>query len=164
MPWRKTKDLLPQVLVDYYGLLRHYARYPGLRSTLAANLVWRDAFKGERVYVIANGPSLASFDRSEFRGRRAIVMNSFHRAEWKAEVDIVAHCIGEPRLSPAWSDPCETINGTNSASYWMLGGYLIRHGYGIMGAIWARAIAMLLLCAFSLGFAFWLTAVPGRAK
>ena len=47
---------------------------------------------------------------------------------------------------------------------WMLGGYLIRHGYGIMGAIWARAIAMLLLCAFSLGFAFWLTAVPGRAK
>jgi len=46
---------------------------------------------------------------------------------------------------------------------WILGAYLVRHGYGIMGAIWARAIAMLLLCAFSLGFAYWLTALPGRA-
>jgi hypothetical protein len=62
---------------------------------------------------------MASFDRSQLRGQRAIVMNSFDRAEWKAEVDIVAHCLGEPRLSPAWTSPCETINGTASASYWL---------------------------------------------
>jgi hypothetical protein len=86
---------------------------------LATNIFWRDAFSGERVYVVGNGPTLLSFDRRAFRGQRLIVMNSFHHAEWKREVDIVAHCIGEPRLSPSWSDPTETINGTDSASYWL---------------------------------------------
>jgi hypothetical protein len=119
LPWRKTQDLLPKLLIDGYHLFRGYARYPALHRILGSNLAWRNAFDGERVYVIANGPSLVSFDRSEFRGRRVIVMNSFDRADWKGEVDIVAHCIGEPRGSSAWSDPSATINGTASASYWM---------------------------------------------
>jgi hypothetical protein len=119
LPWRTTDLLLPKRLIEWYQLFRHCACYPALRRTLANNLAWRDAFKGERVYVIANGPSLAAFDRRELHGRRVVVMNSFERAEWKSEVVIVAHCLGEPRLSPAWSDPCPTINGTNSASYWM---------------------------------------------
>ncbi len=40
---------------------------------------------------------------------------------------------------------------------WLLGGYLVQHGYGIMGAVWARAIATALLCGFTIGFAYWLT-------
>lgn len=114
----ETKDFLPPILLDVLRAFRCLVRYPLLRDTLLANRVWQNAFQGERVYVIANGPSLASFDRSELRGRRVIVMNNFERADWKHEVDIVAHCVGEPRSSSAWIDPAENINGTNSASYW----------------------------------------------
>ena len=88
---------------------------------LSANRVWHNAFKGERVYMIANGPSLRSFDRSEFRGRRLIVMNWFDRAAWKHEVDIVVHGIGEPRSPIYGADPAENINGADTASeVWLL--------------------------------------------
>jgi hypothetical protein len=118
-PWHKTRDLVPPLLIDWYRVARSYGQYPALRTTLATNVAWRNAFRGERVFVLANGPSLADFDRRELRGRRVIVMNSFERADWKGEVDIVAHCIGEPRGSNAWSDCSDSINGTASASYWL---------------------------------------------
>jgi O-antigen/teichoic acid export membrane protein len=44
------------------------------------------------------------------------------------------------------------------ALVWLLGGYLVQQGYGIKGAIWARAIATSLLCLFTIGFTYWLTA------
>ncbi len=40
---------------------------------------------------------------------------------------------------------------------WLLGGYWVQHGYGITGAVWARAIATTVLCIFTIGFAYWLT-------
>lgn len=43
------------------------------------------------------------------------------------------------------------------ALVWLLGSYWVRHGYGIVGAVWARTIASTLLCAFTVGYAFWLT-------
>ena len=44
---------------------------------------------------------------------------------------------------------------------WLLGGYLVHHGYGIVGAVWARTVATGLLCIFTIAFAFRLTAERG---
>lgn len=44
------------------------------------------------------------------------------------------------------------------AIVWGLGGYLVTHGFGIIGAVWARALATTLLCVFTLVFAYRLTA------
>jgi O-antigen/teichoic acid export membrane protein len=43
------------------------------------------------------------------------------------------------------------------ALVWLLGGYWVRHGYGIVGAVWARAVASTVLCGFTIGFTYWLT-------
>jgi O-antigen/teichoic acid export membrane protein len=40
---------------------------------------------------------------------------------------------------------------------WLLGAYLIQHGYGIVGAVWARTVATGGLCLFTIGYAYWLT-------
>lgn len=48
-------------------------------------------------------------------------MNNFEKADWKDDVEIVAHCIGEPLQSPSWNkeDIELSLLGTNSASYWL---------------------------------------------
>jgi hypothetical protein len=54
-------------------------------------------------------------------------MNSFDRADWKDDVEIVAHCLGEPRKSSSWGGHISgSINGTKSASYWL---HLSSKGY-----------------------------------
>jgi hypothetical protein len=113
--------IFPPALLDIARACRGHIGHPCVSGILSANLVQRDKHRGESVYILGNGPSLNSVDRRVFRGRKVIVMNSFHRSEWKNEVEIVAHCLGEPRDSPSWSaDYCtESINGTDSASYWI---------------------------------------------
>ncbi|MGC4073532.1 MAG: hypothetical protein QM760_13660 [Nibricoccus sp.] len=118
VPWRRSKDVIPKILIDGFHLLDGFRRVPEFKKNLNANGIWQDRFDGE-VFVLANGPSLSRVDRKTFVGKPVIVMNSFDRADWKAEVRIVAHCIGEPRTSAAWTDPAATINGTKSESYWL---------------------------------------------
>ena len=52
---------------------------------------------------------------------KVIVMNSFHRAEWKHDMNIVAHCFAEHFSSKSWSASgiLDCIDGTNSHSYWL---------------------------------------------
>jgi len=40
---------------------------------------------------------------------------------------------------------------------WVLGWWLIRSGFGIEGAAWARFIGTFGLCLFTIGYAFYLT-------
>jgi O-antigen/teichoic acid export membrane protein len=47
--------------------------------------------------------------------------------------------------------------GVSLALIWLLGGYWVGQGYGIIGAVWARAIASIILCGFTIVFAYWLT-------
>ena len=50
------------------------------------------------------------------------------------------------------------------ALIWLLGGYWVRQGHGIIGAVWARAIASTFLCGFTIGFAYWLTRSTGDSN
>ena len=47
--------------------------------------------------------------------------------------------------------------GVSLVLVWLLGGYCVTHGYGIVGAVWARALSTILLCVFTIIFAFRLT-------
>jgi O-antigen/teichoic acid export membrane protein len=47
--------------------------------------------------------------------------------------------------------------GVALAVTWLLGTYLVTHGYGIVGAIWARSLGMGILCAFTIAYAYRLT-------
>ncbi len=117
----RIKYFVPAAALDTARWCRAMLRYPALRPVLRPNRAWEGRHAGERVYVIGNGPAAASFDRANFVGHKTIVMNSFHRADWKDEVDIVAHCLGEPRSSSAWdgADIAQCIAGTRAASYWL---------------------------------------------
>ncbi len=99
--------------------MQHVAVYPRFRGVLQTNDRWRNRFHGEQIYIIGNGPSLNQFGPERLSKQRVIVMNSFDRAAWKGDVEIIAHCLGEPYFSSSWSDPTETILGTASASYWL---------------------------------------------
>ena len=110
---------MPPIVLDLASAIRSLVRYRDLRHALPRNDALRDAYVGETVYVVANGPSLLNFGPKNLFGRRVIVMNHFELANWKFEVDIVAHCIGEPFDSPAWEDPTSSIFGTDARSYWL---------------------------------------------
>ena len=45
-------------------------------------------------------------------------MNNFHLSELSNSLAPVAHCVGEPPCSSAWSDPSKMIHGVKSDSYW----------------------------------------------
>ena len=117
---QRIEYLFPPFTLDIARFCRAYFGYHRFQADLKENLIWRNAYKGEKVYVLGSGPSLNTVDRSLFAGQRVIVMNAFDRATWKGEVKIVAHCIGEPRQAPSWGNHIvSSINGTNSASYWL---------------------------------------------
>lgn len=109
----------PPIVLDVASAIRGLVRYRDLRHTLRKNGALRGAHAGETVYVVANGPSLLNFGARNLFGKKVIVMNHFELADWKTEVDIVAHCIGEPFDSPAWEDPTSSIFGTDARTYWL---------------------------------------------
>jgi uncharacterized Rossmann fold enzyme len=112
---------IPPVILDCARAARALVTTARFRPAVRGNSVWKDRYPGELVYVLGNGPSLAALDRTVLRGKKVVVMNSFDRALWKHEVDIVAHCIGEPRNTTSWSreEILANIAGTNSQSYWL---------------------------------------------
>lgn len=112
--------ICPPVVADVVRMGRQGLANIGCGRLLAPNLKWKNAFQGKTVFILGNGPSLHAIDRNVYRDRPVIVMNGFERAEWKGEVDIVAHCIGEPRQSPSWGEHVgKSINETSAASYWL---------------------------------------------
>jgi hypothetical protein len=117
----RVKYLCPPVALDAVRWCRAMLRYPSLKPVLDRNRAWSGRHAGERVYVIGNGPSAGAFDRRHLQGHKTIVMNAFHHAPWKDEVDIVAHCLGEPRSSTAWDveDLRRCVTGTRAQSYWL---------------------------------------------
>lgn len=123
-------DFIPPAVADGLRGLRQWCLFPKYRKILSRNLVWKDRYAGKRVYVIGNGPSLAAVDRRLLAGEYVVVMNNFHKAEWKDEVRPVAHCFGEPPTSPSWLDPSELFNETDSESYWV-----IASAHGLVGAL-----------------------------
>ncbi len=122
-PFQKAliEYISPPVLLDVARLGRLLLANPRYNDVIRANKRWRGIYLGERVFVLANGPSLSMLDRKLLKGEKVIVMNSFDRSEWKDEVHIVAHCIGEPHSAASWSESemVRSINGTNSESYWL---------------------------------------------
>lgn len=116
--WTFVKNITPPLVLDYARLMHRYVQFMERKSIIRSNLRWRDAYSGQSVYVVGNGPSLLDFDLTELKRLPLIVMNNFHRASWCSEVCPVAHCIGEPPNSPAWTEPSSIINGTQSLSYW----------------------------------------------
>lgn len=123
--FRRKKDILtyvfPPIVLDIIRFIRLYIRNLKLIKLIKTNRKWKSFFHGQKVFIIGNGPSLNMVNRDIFKGHKVIVMNSFERATWKDEVEIVAHCIGEPYLEKSWikESIIENIDGTNSLSYWL---------------------------------------------
>lgn len=117
----KTKYYIPPILINVLQFFILILRNPHYRKIIKNNRKWKDKFNGEKVIVIANGVSLNSVDKNIIKGNKVIVMNNFERCEWKDQVEIVAHCLGEPFQSPSWmkEDLENSIQGTDSVSYWL---------------------------------------------
>jgi len=114
------KYIFPRFFHDLYNYLRQVPKVIKYRHLLKVNNDWNGYYSGEDVFIIGNGPSLADIDFAFIKGKKVIVMNCFEKFTWKNELEIVAHCIGEPYDSISWSEDvfCNSIMGTNSRSYW----------------------------------------------
>lgn len=116
----KIEYCVPTIALDVARFARAQIRYFRAGQVIQKNNIWRNRYLGDEVFVIGNGPSLKNVNRAIFRGKKVIVMNAFGRADWKEEVEIVAHCVGEPRSSSSWGRHIvENINETQSSSYWL---------------------------------------------
>jgi hypothetical protein len=117
----KIKYYLSPFLINLIQLIRLLISNPYYKKIVKNNRKWKNKFNGQKVFVIANGPSLNKIDKNSFLGSKVIVMNNFERSEWKDQVEIVAHCLGEPFQSPSWirEDLENSVQGTDSTSYWL---------------------------------------------
>ena len=115
----KINYFLPHFLLDVLRLTMGVFKTIRFYNTLKKNKIFKNSKKGKTVFVIANGPSLINYDHKKIKDKDVIVMNNFDLCSWKSEVNIVAHCIGEPINSSHWgNEQIEISNRTNSKSYW----------------------------------------------
>lgn len=114
-----VRYIVPEILSDLkkYLALSYLPKYCK-RSLLKANRTIKDKYRGEEVYILANGPSLKAVDLSRLYGKKIIVMNHFEQHPLKDRFQIVAHCIGEPYLCKTWEDPKLMLEGVLAESYW----------------------------------------------
>ena len=113
------KYFFSRFFLDFLRLVRGYYIYIKNFRLLSKNNILKGIKKGKTVFILANGPSLNNFDRSILDGKDVIVMNNFDLCKWKNDVNIVAHCIGEPIESSHWGDDqIEISNNTNAKNYW----------------------------------------------
>lgn len=118
---QSIKYYISPFTLDFIRSLKLVLTNPMYKILIKHNKKWEGKYNGEKVFIIANGPSLNSIDKKHFFGKKVIVMNNFEKAEWKDQVEIIAHCIGEPFSSHGWmkEDLESSIHGTNSSSYWL---------------------------------------------
>ena len=110
---------IPSFVLDFLRVIRSFAIYIVNRSVLMRNNEVKNTKLGETVFILANGPSLNLFNYKEIKNTDVIVMNNFDLCTWKDKINIVAHCIGEPKHSSHWGDDqIEISNNTNALSYW----------------------------------------------
>jgi hypothetical protein len=115
----KLNYIIPSIFLDFLKLIRAVFIYLFHRKLLLKNKEVKNTKLGMSVFVIANGPSLNDIDHTTLKNKDVIVMNNFDLCRWKDEVNIVAHCIGEPKNSSHWgNDQIEISNNTNALSYW----------------------------------------------
>lgn len=77
--------------------------------------------KSGKVYILGNGPSLKKVNFSALGDEDIITMNSFHLGRKNNNLNIVAHCFGEPVSSPAWmfDDFKDSMIKNYAESYWV---------------------------------------------
>lgn len=115
------KDMiLPPLMSDFLRLLRNVPLVLHYAGDLRNNKKFKDVKSG-KVYILGNGPSLKDVNFSTLSGRDVVTMNSFHRGEVNANLNVVAHCFGEPTSSPAWmfDDFKDCLINNHAESHWV---------------------------------------------
>jgi hypothetical protein len=113
-----SKRFCPPILMDSLYYIKAIQRYFIYKGQLKRNMDLCNKYMGEKVYILANGPSLNNFDLSVINENAVITMNHFELHPMKDSLNIVAHCIGEPFSSSTWENPMPMVNGIKSNTYW----------------------------------------------
>lgn len=113
-------DYISEFAADLLRLSRGYLMLPNTIKYIKKNKKIKDKFKNESVIILANGPSVNDINVSYFENKNVIVMNSFANSSLADVIkQPVAYCFGEPYGSPAWSDPSNLINKSDSQTFWV---------------------------------------------
>lgn len=114
------KILLPPVIADFFRFILNIPLAIRYSGQLRQNKKYSNTKSG-KVYILANGPSLRSVDFAAISRCDVITMNSFHRGEVNTNLNVVAHCFGEPRNSSAWmfDDFEDCLINNHAESHWV---------------------------------------------
>jgi hypothetical protein len=107
-------------MADFFRLILCIPTAVRYLKKLRQNKKYKNSKSG-KVYILANGPSLREVDFSVISDCDVITMNSFHRGKIDANLNIVAHCYGEPKNSSAWllDDFKDCMLNNHAESYWV---------------------------------------------
>ena len=114
------KKLLPPLACEAILASRDVAQTFSARSALSRNAVHLNSAFGTDVVIIANGPSLNKTDLSLLRpGTPCISCNYFRLHPLCNQLNIVAHCVGEPVKNNDPSGILDCLSGINPRSIWV---------------------------------------------
>ena len=78
----------------------------------------KNSKKNKTIYIIGNGPSLNNFNFEKIYGKDVITMNYFYLHPKISNLNVVAHCLGEPYDCSTWVDPVDIVENTPAETYW----------------------------------------------
>lgn len=81
------------------------------------NITLKDLYRGEKVIVVGNGPSLNKISFDVLRGKKLITMNHFELYPEASVCNVILHCVGEPYMSSTWEDPTNIIKGVPTNNF-----------------------------------------------
>lgn len=115
---KTVKVLLPPILLDAFRCLMQIFVLIKNWRLVHRNTALKNKYFDEAVYILGNGPSLNNYNLKLIAPYKVITMNHFELHPMKKELNIVAHCIGEPYKSSTWEDPSPMLNGVVADTYW----------------------------------------------
>ena len=112
------KATLPPIFLDILKCLGQFLTLIKNWKLVHRNIILKNKYVGESVYIFGNGPSLNNYDLELLTACNVITMNHFELHPLKKEFNIVAHCVGEPYNSSTWEDPSLMLEGVMAETYW----------------------------------------------
>lgn len=118
---RRIKLVVQGGLLATYHYTKSYITYLTIRKELKRNRAFHNIAVDKIVFIVGNGPSLNETNWVAIKCHDFIVMNNYCKTRDQSDMNIVAHCYGEPSHSISWEARQieKVIDEQLAKSYWL---------------------------------------------
>lgn len=81
------------MMINIYSRIKYMIDYPKFKKYITKNIELKDKYKGQRCYILGNGPSIKDLDIDLLKGKNTFVVNGFYKSPMYEKLEPTFHCI-----------------------------------------------------------------------